>query len=415
MRERPARTRRWLPRPTVRLRLTILYGTLFLVAGALLLATTYGLVAQSVGRGAGQTISLRDVATPVTGGGKGALFFRQTGGQVQTAQFPPDFPTALKAPAKRIQAAAQVAIDRNRSATLSALLTKSGLALGIMALLSIALGWLMAGRALAPVRHMNARVRQMSADNLHERLALAGREDELKELGDTFDGLLGRLEAAFESQRAFVANASHELRTPLTVERAVVEVALADPDATVESLRATCERVLVAGEQQERTIEALLTLARSQRGLQAREPVDLSAVAGQARQAVDAGEVRLECSFGSAAALGDPALVERLVANLLRNAVQHNIAGGWARAWTGIRDGRPTLAVTNTGPEISPDEAGTLLEPFRRLNGGRTRHDGGIGLGLSIVGAIATAHGADLTVLARRGGGLEVIVGFPTA
>jgi signal transduction histidine kinase len=415
MRERPARSRRWLPRPTVRLRLTILYGTLFLVAGALLLATTYGLVAQSVGPGAAQQISLGDVAKPVGVGGQGRVFFQQSGNTVRATQFPPDFPTALKAPAKRLQAAAQVAIDRNRSATLSALLTKSGFALGIMALLSIGLGWLMAGRALAPVRHMNARVRQMSADNLHERLALAGRDDELKELGDTFDGLLGRLEAAFESQRAFVANASHELRTPVTVERALIEVALADPDATVESLRDTCDRVLAAGEQQERTIEALLTLARSQRGLQAREPLDLAVVAGEAADGIDAGDINLACDFEPAAALGDPALLERLVANLLRNAVQHNSARGWARAWTGVRDGRPTLAVTNSGPVISADEAGTLLEPFRRLNGGRTRHDGGIGVGLSIVGAIATAHGADLSVLPRRGGGLDVIVGFPTA
>lgn len=413
MRERPARSRRWLPRPTVRLRLTILYGTLFLVAGALLLAITYGLVAQSAGPGAGSGVTLQSVsrAAAVPEG----LFFQSASGRVQTAQFPPGFPTALKAPAKRLQAAAQVAIDRNRSATLSALLTKSGVALGIMALVSIGLGWLMAGRALAPVRHMNARVRQMSADNLHERLALGGRDDELKELGDTFDGLLGRLEAAFESQRAFVANASHELRTPVTVERALIEVALADPDATIESLRDTCDRVLAAGEQQERTIEALLTLARSQRGLQAREPLNLAKVAGEAADGIDAGDISLECDFEPAAALGDMALLERLVANLLRNAVQHNSPRGWARAWTGVLDGRPTLAVTNSGPVISADEAGTLLQPFRRLNGGRTRHDGGIGLGLSIVGAIASAHGADLSVVPRGGGGLEVVVGFPTA
>jgi signal transduction histidine kinase len=316
---------------------------------------------------------------------------------------------------EKVRTAAQRAVKRARSAQLSALLTESGIALGIMAIVSIGLGWLMAGRALAPVRLMNARVRQMSADKLHERLALTGRDDELKELGDTFDGLLGRLERSFESQRAFVANASHELRTPVTVERTLVEVALADPDANLDSLRTTLGRVLVAGEQQERTIEALLTLARSQRGLQTRGPVDLREVAGDAADGVEAGAVELETDFRSATTVGDPALVERLVSNLIRNAVQHNRAGGWARASTDVRNGRPTVTVVNTGPVVEPDEVQALLEPFRRLNGARARHDGGIGLGMSIVDAIAAAHDAELSVIPRRGGGLAVVVAFPPA
>jgi signal transduction histidine kinase len=450
MRERPRREgwRRWLPRPTVRLRLTLLYGSLFLVAGALLLAITYGLVSQT------QTTNTALVQfkakTAPKGGGAQAVFIQgavanprgSASGNVSIANFGPESlrppgvsvgvwkqyvkaANNLKAEAvagasrvirrasNRDYVAAQQAVKRARTAQLSALLTESGIALGIMAIVSIGLGWLMAGRALAPVRLMNARVRGMSPDRLHERLALTGRDDELKELGDNFDGLLGRLEQAFESQRAFVANASHELRTPLTVERTLVEVALADPDASIDSLRATLGRVLVAGEQQERTIEALLTLARSQRGLQTRGPVDLRDVAGDAVDGVDPGVVQLETDFRPARTIGDPALVERLVSNLLRNAVQHNKPGGWARASTDVRDGRPTVTVVNTGPVVEPDEVETLLEPFRRLNGARARHDGGIGLGMSIVDAIAAAHKAELAVTPRRGGGLAVVVSFP--
>ena len=174
--------------------------------------------------------------------------------------------TAQRAQLKQLAGRARVALHNQQSSQLDALLTRSGIALGIMAILSIGLGWLVAGRALRPVRTMSVRARSISEHNLNERLALEGPDDELKELGDTFDELLARLESAFDSQRQFVANASHELRTPITLERALVEVALADP-APSESLRVTCERVLAAGEQQERMIEALLTLARSQRGI----------------------------------------------------------------------------------------------------------------------------------------------------
>lgn len=462
LRERPRRPgwRRWLPRPTVRLRLTLLYGSLFLVAGALLLAITYGLVSQNATAGQDQALISFNSRLPVGLKGKDGVFVRTrgpgAGGTIRTegpgnvvsadnVAAPGPLPNLRPAgvPAsvwkqylaaagrlqgilagtarqatqtvEKVKSAAQQAVKRAHAAQLSALLTESGIALGIMAIVSIGLGWLMAGRALAPVRLMNARVRQMSADNLHERLSLTGRDDELKELGDTFDGLLERLERAFESQRAFVANASHELRTPVTVERTLVEVALADPEANVDSLRTTLGRVLVAGEQQERTIEALLTLARSQRGLQTRDPVDLREVAHDAADTVDPGATELETDFRSAPTVGDPALVERLVSNLIRNAVQHNQPGGWARASTEVRNGRPTLTVVNTGAVVAPEEARTLLEPFRRLNGTRARHDGGIGLGMSIVDAIAAAHGAELSVIPRRGGGLVVAVAFPPA
>jgi signal transduction histidine kinase len=288
------------------------------------------------------------------------------------------------------------------------------LALGIMALGAVLLGWLMAGRALRPLRTMTAATRQISEENLHERLALTGPDDELKELGDTIDGLLARLQAAFDAQRRFVANASHELRTPLTLERAMIEVALADPHADAGSLRAVCERVLAAGAEQERVIEALLTLARSQRGLEERRPFDLAAVVEAAL--ADLGpEPRVEATLEPAATSGDQRLVERLVVNLLDNAVHHNVCGGWVRVRTSVEGERALLRVENSGPVVPADEVANLVEPFRRATADRSSHDGGLGLGLSIAAAIATAHDAALDVRARPEGGLDVRVGLPYA
>ena len=427
MRERPRRRHRWLPRPTVRLRLTLLYGSLFLVAGALLLGITYGLAAKNVSDSAKQVFVLKGAlirAAPGPGGSPKAAqqsgtvssrvvpYFAQGGANVTTA-LPAGLPAKLRPTAEALQVAANESVHQVRKSQLSALLTESAIALVIMAFVSIGLGWLVAGRVLAPVRMMNARVRQITEHSLHERLALSGHDDELKELGDTFDELLARLERAFESQRLFVANASHELRTPVTVERALVEVALADPDATLESLRDTCGRVLVAGQQQERTIEALLTLARSQRGVLVREPVDLAAVAAEVVNGAERDGIRIESQLEPAATLGDQGLIERLVANLLDNAIHHNLPGGWARVSTAVSDGYPTLTVTNSGAVIPSQETERLLEPFRRLNGDRTRHGDGVGLGLSIVGAISTAHAAELEIAAPPGGGLAVTVAFP--
>ena len=302
---------------------------------------------------------------------------------------------------------------------LGSLLTRSGIALGIMALVSIGLGWLMAGRALRPVRTMNARARRITEHNLHERLSLEGPADELKELGDTFDGLLSRLEGAFESQRRFVANASHELRTPITVQRALVEVALGDPDATEESLRAACERVIAVGERQERLIESLLILARSQRGLEAQEWLELDRVVREVLHSVEAGDVRIDATLEPAPTTGDCALVERLVANLVDNALHYNRPHGWIRVSTGLRDGRVTLDVSNAGPKVAADEVELLFEPFRRQAGQRAvdpaRPRPGLGLGLSIVRAIADAHGGELTASSGDQGGLRVRVSFPAA
>ena len=262
-------------------------------------------------------------------------------------------------------------VDETRAQQLRSLVTWSTVALGIMAVVSIALGWLMAGRALSPVRTMTAATRQISEENLHERLALTGPNDELKELGDTIDGLLARLQAAFEAQRRFVANASHELRTPLTLERAMIEVALADPHADADSLRAVCERVLAAGAQQERVIEALLTLARSQRGLEERRPVDLAEVVAAAL--ADLGpEPRIDATLEVAATSGDRRLLERLVVNLLDNAVRHNVRDGWVRVRTGVEGERALLRVENSGPIVPSDEVANLVEPFRRTTADRS-------------------------------------------
>ncbi len=446
---RPRRSRRrWVPRWTLRLRLTLLYGTLFLLTGAVLLGITYGLVAQSASRtvatardGSPQAFAVSGAERlPLLGpqqaqvaNGAGFVYrgpsasgpvswrLRQYTGQlVSTAQAAiRGLSSASQVKLRKLAARANAQLMLERGAQLDALLTKSGVALGIMAFVSVGLGWLMAGRALRPVRTMNARARGISERNLHERLGLAGPEDELKELGDTFDGLLARLQGAFESQRRFVSNASHELRTPITVQRTLVEVALSDPDASIESLRATCERVIVAGEQQERLIEALLTLARSQRGLDRREPLELGEVVGEVLQGVAPRDVRINAALEEAHTAGDPALVERLVANLVQNALHYNRPHGSVGVWTGLRDGSATLEVINTGPAVAPDEVKQLFEPFLRHQAGlmfSPANTGGhdrLGLGLSIVKAIADAHGAAVTAIPRNQGGLCLRVSFP--
>jgi signal transduction histidine kinase len=262
---------------------------------------------------------------------------------------------------------------------------------------------------------MSLRARGISERNLHERLALEGPDDELKELGNTFDGLLARLEAAFESQRRFVANASHELRTPITLERALVEVALADPHPTIESLQDTCRRVLAASEQQERLIEALLTLARSQRGLAERAPVDLRELTAEVVRSVPSDGLRVEAQLADANTAGDQAMLERLVANLVENAVRYNEPGGWVTAWTGLRNGSPTIEVTNPGPVVDREQIQELVKPFYRAggNGNANGNGQGLGLGLSIVQAIAEAHGAALETEPRPEGGLRVAVSVP--
>jgi signal transduction histidine kinase len=261
---------------------------------------------------------------------------------------------------------------------------------------------------------MTAAAQEISATSLHRRLALDGPDDELKQLGETIDGLLGRLETAFAAQRQFVANASHELRTPLTLERTLLEVALADPGADVDSLRRACEQALAAGEQQERLIEALLTLSRSQRGLDRREPVDLAEVASDVLQsAVGLDELRVDTLLDPAPTDGDRRLVERLVANLVDNAARHNVRGGVLQLRTSTANGHALLLVANSGPRIAASDLHRLFEPFQRLEADRTGGPDGLGLGLSIVSAIAAAHSAELDARPRPGGGLQIELAFP--
>jgi signal transduction histidine kinase len=291
------------------------------------------------------------------------------------------------------------------------------IALPVVVLLAMVGGWLIAGRLLRPLRTITATARDISASNLNRRLGLDGRDGEFAELGETLDDLFGRLEASFESQRHFVANASHELRTPLTAERTLLQVALADPDATAPELRSACEQVLALGDQQERLIDALLTLATSEGGIEQWEPFDLAAVAWHVvtvrREEAGRRGVHLETRLAEAPTAGDPRLAESLVANLVDNAIRHNSGDGRAEISTAGAGGRATIRVRNTGPVIPPEQLGRLFQPFGRASGERIRHTDGHGLGLAIVQAIARAHAATLTPRAQPEGGLDVEVTFP--
>jgi len=393
----------------VRLRLTVAYGSLFLLTGAALLAVTYLLVSNSLPAGPPRTAGSAGSGLPFAPRADGTVF---VGSRTNACRF---LTGSVRSPAQ-LAAGAQRCLSQQRALELRQLLTVSGIALAIMTGLSVGLGWLVAGRVLRKLRTITAAARSISASNLHARLALAGPDDELRELGNTFDGLLTRLEASFDAQRQFVANASHELRTPLARQRTLIEVALADPESSVETLREVGARVLATGEQQERLIEALLTLARGQRGLDRREPFDLAALASEmtlARQ-FEAQRRGLEvtAALGPARALGDARLAERLVANLIDNALRHNVPRGRVEVRTEARGGWAVLSVANTGPVIAPDDVAGLVRPFQRRGTDRTGTSEGLGLGLSIVAAIAEAHGGWLSVDANPGGGLRIQAGF---
>ena len=295
-------------------------------------------------------------------------------------------------------------------------------ALAVLGAAGVGLSYYLAGRVLRPLQDITAAARRLSAERLDARIALDGPEDELKQLADTFDAMLVRLEASFEAQRRFVADASHELRTPLAVMRTEVDVALADPDASTEDLRAAACVVRDATMRADRLVDSLLLLARGDRllidGLPVRERVELPEVAASALTAVAAEvatrELQIATSYGPAGVLGDGALLDRLVGNLVENAVRHNVDGGWVRVDTGVVQGRARLEVSSSGPVVAPDQVPVLFEPFRRLGTARTARRGA-GLGLSIVRAVAQAHGGTATAVARTGGGLTVTIDLPAA
>jgi signal transduction histidine kinase len=376
-----------LPRRTARLCLTILYGGVCLVFGAILLAVTSLLTWGAV--------TLTAHAAPVAASGPSPA-------SLSAQQADQDQPQ---------NGAEQLAVDRRL------LLTRSGIALVIVSAAAVGAGWLLAGRVLRPLSTITAAARRISASSLHERLALPGPDDELKELGDTLDGLFARLEASFDAQRRFAANASHELRTPLTRERALIEVTRADPAATAGTWQDVSRDLLAFNAEQERLIEALLILASSEAGVSQREPLDLAAITSTALAVPRPGIGRLglnvHASIQPARFDGDPFLVQQLVTNLIDNAVRHNIPGGDVRVGTGTSGGRAILSVTNSGQVIPLTEVGRLFQPFQRLGPRPARGDGGHGLGLSIVKAIATAHDAVITPQPRPGGGLAIDVTFP--
>jgi signal transduction histidine kinase len=394
-----------LPRRTIRLRLALLYGGLFFISGAVLLALTYTAASRTHGAYSqavpAPLIRTSSVAAPA-----------QVSVAPQGRQVGP-----IPRGSPRQGVLVSIVDPNQRSADLRVLAIVSVIALAIMAAVSMGLGWLIAGRVLRPLRTITTAARDISATNLHRRLALDGPNDEFKELGDTFDGLLVRLDASFHSQRQFVANASHELRTPLARLKTLVQIALADPNATQESLRAAHERVLASERQLEELIDALLNLAGSERDLDRREPVDLMTVtdgvlAGRCPE-IERRDLRLNATLGPAAVEGNPRLIERLVANLIDNAITHNLAGGRIDVATATEVGQAVLSVANDGPVIQPEELDRLQQPFQRLGTARTNHGDGHGLGLSIVHAIATAHGATLSVHSQAAGGIHVTVRFP--
>jgi signal transduction histidine kinase len=375
-----------MPARTVRLRLTLLYGLLFLASGAALLAVTYGLVDNRLS-------NLRVSSGPGSGPTAG-----------ETVRAPSTVADSMRA---------------WQTTALHQLLVQSGIALAIMAVVAIALGWLMAGRTLRPLRVITAATRRISERNLHERLALTGSRDEVKNLADTIDGLLARLDAAFDSQRRFVANASHELRTPLMLTQTLLQVALANPAITLKTLSDACQEVLLACKEQDRLIQALLTLARSQRGIDHRETLDLAEITRQVLHSrgpeAAARGVRVGAALAPAPVTGDPRLAEILVSNLIENALRHNVPGGRIHVAASARQARASFTVSNTGPHVPADQVERLLQPFQHLDGERDHNHDGLGLGLSIVAAIAAAHDATLAVHPQPAGGLTIEVEFCTA
>jgi signal transduction histidine kinase len=366
-------------RRSARLRLTLLYSGMFLALGTAIVVVIF--LVGSHGTVIGSSSVARAVPSP-TGGGP----------------------------------AVQDVVSQQHSADVDRLLAASWVTLVVTAVVSAVLGWFLAGRVLRPLREMTASAQTISAGNLHQRLALAGPDDEFKQLGDTFDDLLGRLEASFAAQRRFVANAAHELRTPLTIERTLLQVALADPEASMASLRAACEELLASGRDHERLLDSLLTLATSERGLQRREPIGLAAVAADVlesfRPEIEQRSLTVTADLQPTTINGDRALIESLVANLVDNAIRYNEPDGRVELRTSGDGGHAVLTVVNTGPRVQEADIERLFEPFRRLTADRTTADGHHGLGLSIVRAVATAHGATVNVTPQPDGGLAITVRF---
>jgi signal transduction histidine kinase len=412
---------RWLrlPRRTARLRLTVLYGGAFLACGAAVLALTYLLF--------GHTAPPASSSGPpeILPGARTTARLQVRAADVQRAGRYYDITVPI-AVARQLKGAAAVPAVQQANVAREAeeliayakrqLLTVSAIALAVIAVAAAAIGWIIAGRVLRPLSAITAAARRISASSLHERLALHGPDDELKELADTLDGLFARLEASFDAQRRFAANASHELRTPLTRERTLLQVTRADPAATTSTWQSVSAELLASNAEQERLIEALLTLASSEAGPGEHEPADLAAITSDAlaaaRPAISRLGLHVQTTIQPAMLDGDPLLIQQLAANLIDNAIRHNIPGGDIQITTTAGHAGAVLSVASSGPVIPAADVDRLFQPFQRLGPRPARRDGH-GLGLSIVRAIAVAHAATITAQPRPGGGLAIDVTFP--
>jgi signal transduction histidine kinase len=387
-----------MPRLTIRGRLTLIYGGLFLLAGVVLLGVTYVLVSQQL-----------------PGNVMIAAGERVPGGAPATkSPLPPG-----SGPSVELQTYARQVVRDTRNNALQSLLTQGGIALGMVTVVAVGFGWLVAGRALQPLHRVTETARRIAdapaADRgLHERIGLDRPDDEIKELADTFDVMLERLDNSFDGQRRFIANASHELRTPLTLNRALLEVAVHRKGASPE-IRQLGDTLLEINARHERLIDGLLLLARSEGATVERAYVDLADIAEHVVAQVPPGPVTVRYELAEAPTTGNPVLLERLAQNLIENGVRHNIgAEGWVQVSTGRQpDGTVQLVVGNTGPVVPRYEMPKLFEPFHRLGADRLATAPGVGLGLSIVRAVARAHGGDVRAEPRDGGGLVVTVTLP--
>ncbi len=385
----------WL-RPTIRIRLTLLYGGMFLMAGVLLLTIIYLLAADALRQGSLLPISSIS--------GDNTVVRLNPSCNSLNGSF--DKAHLIKS-----------CMDQQRAAALGSLLRRSLFALVGLAVIAFAFGYAMAGRVLSPLGKITRTARRVAATDLTRRIELGGPDDEFKELSDTFDEMLDRLERAFTAQQRFVANASHELRTPLAINRTLLEVHLSDPGASPE-LQQLGKTLLATNERSEQLVEGLLLLARSDNEIVDRKPVDLAEVASQAldqtrAEAQDKG-VELRGIRQPAVVQGNGVLLERIALNLVQNAVRYNVPDGWVEVTTQALPGQAVLVVENTGPVVPAYEVDNIFEPFRRLRTERTGSDKGVGLGLSIVRSVARAHGGRITAEPREGGGLVMRVVLPT-
>lgn len=431
------------PRLTIRARLTLLYTVLFIACGATIIAVTYALVASLPAGNPTPTakemqqlrafaVCMRahnvDMSDPTDDGNLAIGGRLQNVSRAELEADPvymaareacrdeqPDLaPCPMQDEQQRTQCkqAAQRGATYQRDTTLAHLLQYSLIILAGSSLLAAIAGWIVAGRVLRPVHQITAAALAASEHNLAARVASRGPRDELRELADTFDTMLTRLQTAFESQRRFIANAGHELRTPLTVMRTSLDVVLAKPAATNAELRAMGQDTRVAVEHADRLINSLLTLARSEHHPTGREPVDLATIAEDVLDTTDPAGRRLHLSLEPAITSGDPVLLERLIANLVDNAISYNAHGGHVWVTSSTVEGEAILVVANTGPVVPDNALPALFEPFQRLQERVGGH--GFGLGLAIVASIATAHHGSVSAQARPEGGLTVTVTLPT-